>query len=88
MSVRAIFYVQEMTVKPNTSEDAEAGDIGEVTLTAAAKGPYKRWSKWTPFGQLKLGTLNPAAFAWFRERLGSDVTLTFDDPTPADLIDD
>lgn len=77
MAVRAIFYVEEVSEKP--------GGIGTAKLRAVAKGPYASWSKYTPFGELNLGTLNENAFAWFREHLGADVAITFDDPTPDDL---
>ena len=86
MSVRAIFYVESMVIEPHDRQDPESkGRQGKVKLRAAAKGPYQKWSKWTPYGELELGTLNPAAFAWFEERLGTDIALTFDDPTEADL---
>jgi hypothetical protein len=86
MSVRAIFYVDELVQKPgDVTEKGQRAAIGTVKLRAAAKGPYQHWSKWTPSGELSLGTLNEAAFAWFADRLGQDVAITFDDPTDADL---
>lgn len=77
MGVRAIFYVAEVAFKPN--------DVGSVKLTAAAKGPYGHWSKWTPSGDLILNSTNESATMWFRERIGKDVALTIEDPTEADL---
>lgn len=85
MSVRAIFYVEEMTIRPGDTYQDDKGPVGTVKLRAAAKGPYGKWARYTPHGDLTLGTLNPAAFAWFQERLGTDVAITFDDPTEADL---
>ena len=77
MSVRAIFYVAEVTLKPN--------DVGSVKLNPVAKGPYGHWSKWTPSGELTLNSTNERATAWFQERIGRDVSITIDDPTEADL---
>ena len=86
MAVRAIFYVAELVQQPgDVTTKGERASVGTVKLKPATKGPYKDWSKWTPHGELTLGTLNEKAFAWFADRLGSDVALTFDDPTEADL---
>lgn len=80
MSVRAIFYVEHVTVeRKHTDDDGNLIRTGEVELRPSLRGPYKEWAKYTPYGELKLGTLNPAALAWFEERLGQDVALTFDD---------
>ncbi len=83
MSVKAIFYVEELVMKPDPQ--TPAARVGTVKLRAVAKGPYGKWAKWTPYGEITLGTLNEKAFAWFEQRLGKDVALTFDDPTEADL---
>lgn len=80
MGVRAIFYVDGVTQKPN--------EVGEVLLRAAAKGPYGHWSKWTPSGELKLNSTNQAATDWFMARVGKDVAISIDDPTDADLATD
>ena len=80
--VRAIFYCRSVEI---TGKADDGRPIGTVTLTAAAKGPYKHWSQWTPSGELKLGTLNPDAFAWFVDRVQRDVSLVLGDPTAADL---
>jgi hypothetical protein len=86
MGVRAIFYIDELVSRPGDVTDKGVRPAtGTVKLRAAAKGPYKHWSKWTPSGTLELGTLNEQAFAWFAERLGQDVAITFGDPTAADL---
>lgn len=85
MTVRAIFYVEEISMKPAGNDDT--GHVGVAKLRAAAKGPYQKWSQYTPYGSLEIGTLNPSALAWFQERLGSDVAISFDDPIDADLVD-
>lgn len=85
MSVRAICYVEELVIRPGDTSQDDTGPVGVVKLRPAAKGPYQNWARYTPHGSIELGTLNPAAFAWFQERLGRDVAVTFDDPTDADL---
>ena len=77
MGVRAIFYVDEVA--------ETASGAGKMRLRAVAKGDYAAWSKYTPSGEINLTCLNDRATAWFRERIGKDVTLSFDDPTEADL---
>lgn len=77
MGVKAMFYVQHV--------GHNAGGIGTVKLSAVAKGPYARWSKYTPSGAIDITTLNEDATQWFFERLGKDVAITFDDPTEDDL---
>lgn len=77
MSVRAIFFVVEV--------GKVHGGAGKVRLSAATKGDYKQWSKFTPSGSIEFTCLNERATAWFDERLGKDVAIGFDDPTEADL---
>lgn len=77
MSVRAIFYVKEVA--------KVVGGAGKVKLQATTKGDYAAWSKYTPYGDIEFASLNENATAWFDERLGKDVAITFDDPTEADL---
>lgn len=72
-----MFFVDEVG---DTSSGA-----GKIKLRATAKGDYASWSHYTPHGELELKCLNASATAWFRERIGKDVTLTFGDPTEADL---
>lgn len=77
MAVKCIFYV--------ASVEKRANGVGLVTASPVAKGPYAEWSQWTPSGTLQFTSLNPAATAWFEDRLGRDVTLLIDDPTPEDV---
>jgi hypothetical protein len=83
MSVKCIFYVAEVTHVPLS--EGRVG--GKIKLNATAKGPYKKWSEWTPSGEFTMQTTNPAATAWFDEYLGKDVAITIDAPTEADLLE-
>lgn len=73
MAVECRFFVSEVGKKPTNGEA-----IGTVTLTASTKGPHN-WSQWTPFGEMRLGTLNAEAMAWFDARLGKDLAILIDD---------
>jgi hypothetical protein len=77
MGVRAMFYVSHV--------GKNAGGAGVVKLTATTKGDYASWSHYTPSGLLELACLNDRATAFFHDRLGKDVAISFDDPTEADL---
>lgn len=80
--VEARFYVSHVGKRPRNSNPGES--IGTVELQASTKGPHD-WSEWTPTGSLTLGTLNPAALAWFDAHLGQDVALTFSElPTDSE----
>lgn len=73
MSVLARFYVSEVTRR---SYDPEAAT---VTLQAVGRGPEnKEWATATPSGQITLTIKNSPAAAFFGDRLGKDVTVTFD----------
>lgn len=78
MGVRAIFYVEEVA--------KTASGAGRLKLRATAKGDYAKWSHYTPSGTVELVCLNAAATAWFEERIGKDVAISFADPTEADLM--
>lgn len=78
MSVKAVFYVAEVT--------RTASGAGRIKASPAARGPYADYSQYTPTGSLEFTSLNEAATQWFLERIGKDVTLTMTDPTEADLI--
>lgn len=72
--VEARFYVT------NVGKSAGPGGTphGTVHLQVATKGP-NNWSQWTPTGELRMATLNEKALAWFEERLGKDLAITFAD---------
>lgn len=78
MNVKAIFFIAEVT--------KTATGAGVVKARPVAKGPYASYSQYTPAGMVELTSLNEAATAWFEERIGKDVSLTFGDPTEADLL--
>jgi hypothetical protein len=82
MGVKCVFYVAEVTKVPLS----EGRKGGKIKLTATAKGPYKKWSEWTPTGEFTMSTTNPAATAWFEENLGADVAITIERATEADLL--
>lgn len=73
MSVKARFYISEVTRR------AYNPDHVQVTLQAAGRGEEnKDWAAATPSGQIQMTINNPAAASFFGDRLGKDVTLTFE----------
>lgn len=85
MSVKAVFYVQEVT-------DTASG-AGRVKMIPSAKGPYAEYSQYTPTGSIEFTSLNPAATEFFRAMLskarageGGDVSVVFDEAGEDDLI--
>lgn len=73
MAVKARFYIAEISRK------AYNPDHVEVVLQAAGRGEEnKDWAKYTPSGEIKMTINNPPAAAFFADRLGKDVTLTFE----------
>lgn len=75
MSVLARFYVQQVT------RYAHSPSARAVTLQAVSRGPEnKEWAAATPSGQVTMAIGNGPAGAWFEERLGKDVLLTFSAP--------
>lgn len=70
--VVARFYIE------STTRSAYNPDHVEVTLKAAGRGEQnKSWAQYTPSGEMKLTINNPAAAAFFVDRLGQDVELRF-----------
>lgn len=77
MAVRAKFYVQSVTIQSRTPEGR---NVGQVTLSAVTRGEVnKDWSHYTPWGEVKLGTMNPDAFEVFERALGREFYLTFEE---------
>jgi hypothetical protein len=70
--VLAMFYVNHV--------GQNASGVGVVKLNATTKGDYAAWSKFTPSGTIEIHSLNEDATEWFRQRLGKDVGISFDDP--------
>lgn len=76
MSVQARFFVQSIT------RHAHNPGAGQVKLAAASRGPEnKTWATATPAGVIDMTISNPDAMAWFNDRLGKDVAITFEDRT-------
>lgn len=78
MSVKAVFYVQEVA--------RTASGSGRVKASPVAKGPYASYSQYTPTGSLEFTCLNDAATQFFLDRVGADVVLTITDPTESDPL--
>jgi hypothetical protein len=70
MSVAARFKIDRVT-RPNA-------EGVYVQLSAAIDGGNEDWAKYTPAGQITMSVNGPAS-AWFEERLGQVLALTFDD---------
>ena len=74
MSVQARFFVQSIT------RHAYNPGAGQVKLAAAARGKENAsWAAATPAGNIDMTISNPDAMAWFNDRLGKDIALTFED---------
>ena len=72
--VQARFYVAQIT--------RHAFNIGSaaITLNPVSRGPEnKTWAASTPAGKVELTISNEVAAAWFEERLGKDIAITFED---------
>ena len=53
---------------------------GSVKLSVVCRGPEnKKWAQATPTGELTMYVNQPEAFEWFKERLGKELALTFED---------
>jgi len=77
MSVAARFYVREI-VKQQVS-----GGINHTVKLSPVVRPTddnKEWSKYTPSGDISMTVTQESAGAWFEDRLGEDVSITFSDP--------
>ena len=71
-NVVARFYVDAVTKRAYNP-----GHV-EVVLKAAGRGEQnKSWAQWTPSGELKMQINNPPAAAFFEQRLGQDIEMTF-----------
>jgi hypothetical protein len=72
MAVQARVYVAEIALYA-------WGDGGKVVMRAVTRGgdDNKSWAAATPSAQFEMQVNNPDAFAWFSDRLGKDVAVTF-----------
>jgi hypothetical protein len=77
-AVEARFYVAGYQLR------AYDPDATEVELVAVSRGEHnKNWARATPAGNIKMTIKNQGAAAWFRDRLGAEIAVTFA-PAPAD----
>jgi len=77
MSVQARFFVSAVTLYA-------AGSAGMVKLAPVTRGEHNRqWASATPSGEITLNITNTDAFGWFRDRLGTELAITFAE-RPAD----
>jgi hypothetical protein len=83
MSVAARFWVQKIT------KQAAAGDaVTRIVELAPVIRPSQlpggdgnvEWSKYTPSGSISIAVTAEPAGAWFEERLGKDIAISFSDP--------
>jgi hypothetical protein len=71
--VTARFYVAEIHQHAYGPKGS-----GTVVLQAVSRGDQnKDWASATPAGKIEMTINNPPAFAWFKDRLGEDVSLGF-----------
>ena len=82
MAVVARFYCASIT----TTKWNPTSEQTEVTLQASTRGTEnKAWAAATPAGQIKMTVNNETAGQWFRDRIGKDIAITFEDaPEPAE----
>lgn len=84
MAVQARFYVAEIT-KQAYGGWAPPAPAGKVILQPVTRGEAnKDWASATPSGRIEM-TIITGALAWFEERLGQEVAITFED-RPADEL--
>ena len=83
MAVLARFWVQ--SVKKTTISNGEINR--EVVLQAVVRASGLpgaqgniQWAKYTPSGNITLQVNAEDAGQWFEDRIGKDVSITFEDP--------
>lgn len=85
--VEARFYIREIT-RIASRGFALPAPIIQVKLAPVSGGKSeanKMWASATPSANIEMTVGNPQAAAWFEERLGQDIAVTFTD-RPADEI--
>lgn len=71
--VTARFYVAEVTRRAYNPRHSS------VVLQAAGRGEQnKAWAEATPTGQITMTITNESASAFFADRLGKDIAVTFE----------
>ena len=80
MAVVARFYCASITTTKWTRPPSRP----RSSLQAATRGQENKvWATATPVGKVTMTINNSAAGQWFRDHLGKDVAITFDDaPEP------
>ena len=75
--VRAKFVVESYETRKSNTRDPESEELRTLTLTAVSDGSEenKKFFRWTPFGKIELGTLNPEA--WKQFPLGAEIYVDF-----------
>jgi hypothetical protein len=86
MKSTARFYVQEVSRFAYGSGWAKPAPLVKVKLIVATRGEEnKEWASATPQGEITMTIGNPEAAAWWDERLGKDISVTFEDRPDAEL---
>jgi hypothetical protein len=80
MSVNARFWVREFIRYGNTDNIRVV--LAPVVRAKPMPGAEDNvdWSKYTPSGEISLNITTEGAQAWFEERVGKDIAITFADP--------
>lgn len=71
MSTSARFRVENIILR-----DGQEG--GQVNLSADIHADNGEWAKYTPSGTISMNVNGPA-FPWFEERVGTTISVTFND---------
>lgn len=87
MAVKARFWIRSVE-NIAASQTVTADGRSQVNLNhKVTLSPVTRktedniaWSKYTPSGLIELFVTQDQAHNWFSERIGRDVSITFDDP--------
>lgn len=79
--VRAKFVVESYETRLADSRNPQSEELRTVTMSPVSSGSEenKKFFRWTPNGQIKMGILNPAA--WENLELGKSYYVDF---TPAE----
>ncbi len=80
--VRAKFVVESYETRKSNTRDPESEELRTVTLIPVVDGSEenKKFFRWTPNGQIKIGILNPEA--WKQLELGKSYFVDFTDAAP------
>jgi len=88
MAVKARFWVQK--IEKVVSGSAAPGQVPNLNMWVSlapvvrstgqpGDGQNKDWSKYTPAGEVRMCLTAEGAQKWFEDRIGKDVSITFDD---------